>query len=152
MSTNSVTISSISGSYKNLVIIGRNISQSVSDNTLFRLNSITSSSYAWTRNRATGTSQASYSTDGDTSVEIFEVGTSNAWNYQGYFQLILPRYTETENHFYFLQSGSRRTNSRISDLVNGSIDTTAAISSFTIFGASGTTTFSTGTVYVYGES
>ena len=155
LSTNTVTISGISASYKNLYILARDISTSVNDNVLVRLNSDTGSNYSFSRIRVSGTSLAGYSATTETYIEAVETHTSSAWNLEGFVQMSIPRYTESEiKSFYMNGIGSSGSTSatKKSDWRVGSFNSTSAISSITIFAESGTTTFSSGTVYVYGEA
>jgi hypothetical protein len=152
LSTNTVTISSISGSYKYLHVIVKDLSSSANDNIQIRFNSNTGSNYAWSRIRVTGSTVGGSNATGNTSIDIMESFTSSAWNNAGFMEMIIPRYTETEIKAIYLRSLGSGASSRKVDWTQGTFNSTSAISSITIFCEAGATTFSSGTVYVYGVS
>jgi hypothetical protein len=153
LSTNSVTISSISGSYKNLYILARDISVSTNDNVNMRFNSDSGSNYSEGRIRISNTTLTGNSTLTATYIEILEAHTSNAWNLEGFFQMTIPRYAESEIKSFWCGSlGSQNGSTKKSDMRQGSFNSTSAISSITVYCEGGGTTFSSGTVYVYGVS
>lgn len=152
LSTNSTTISAISGSYKNLYVVGRAIYSSANDNVQFRLNSDTGSNYAWSRIRVTGSTVTGANATGNTSIDLMEINTGSAWNTAGYFELLIPRYIESEIKAVWFRSLGSGTSARKVDWTQGSFNSTSAISAITIFNETGGTTFSGGTVYVYGVS
>ena len=149
---NSVTISSISGSHKILYLVGRNIVSSANENVQIRFNSDSGSNYAWTRIRVTGTADTYTNATGNTSIDLMEDFTNTDFNRAGFFQFTIPRYSETEiKAFYFNSLGSTSTQRKV-DWVQGTYNSTSAISSITILNEAGGTNFSSGTVYVYGVS
>jgi hypothetical protein len=153
LSGNSVTISTISGSYKNLYILARDISTSVNDNVNVRLNSDSGSNYSFGRLRITGTTLNGYSTLAETYIETVETHNSSAWNLEGFFEITIPRYAESEIKSFWMGSlGSQNGSTKKSDWRQGSYNSTSAISSVTVYCEAGGTTFGSGTVYVYGVS
>lgn len=153
LSTNSVTISGISGSYKNLYILARDISVSTNDNVNVRLNSDSGSNYSEGRLRVAGGTVTGNSTLTATYIEGLEAHNSSAWNLEGFFQMTIPRYTESEiKSFWMAALGSQNNTTKKSDWRQGSFNSTSAISSITVYCEGGGTTFSSGTVYVYGVS
>jgi hypothetical protein len=153
LSTNSVTISGISGSYKSLYIIGRDISSSANDNVQVRFNSDGNSNYAWTHVRVTGSTVTGGNATGNTSVDLLEIFTSSTWNQEGFCEFIIPRYAESEIKAYYIRSlGLNNSSVRKVDWRQGSYNSTSAISSIEFFNEAGATTFSSGTIYVYGVS
>jgi hypothetical protein len=149
---NSVTISSISGSYKHLYIYARDISLSTNDNVNVRLNSDSGSNYSFSRIRLSDTTLTGYSPATLTYIEILEAIASAAWNEEGFFELTIPRYTENEIKAFWNNAIGKGPTSKKSDWRHGSFNSTSAISSVTVFAEAGGTTFSSGTVYVYGVS
>jgi hypothetical protein len=150
---NSVTISGISGSYKNLYLVGRSIYSSTNENVQLRLNSDTGSNYAWSRVRVTGTTVVGGNATTNTSIDLLEDFSGSTWNTAGFLELSIPRYTESEIHAIWLRSlGSGDPAPRKVDWTQGTWNNTSAITAITIFNESGGTTFSGGTVYVYGVS
>ena len=149
-SGSSVTISSISGSYKNLFILGRDISLSANDNVNFRFNSDTGSNYAFGRIRLTDTTLIGYSIDAETQFEGLEAFTSSAWNKEAFFEMTIPRYSETEIKSIYMRTIGQSPTVKKCDWRQGSFNSTSAISSVTLF--TGGATYSSGTVYVYGVS
>lgn len=148
---NSVTISSISGSYKHLYILGRTISMTANDNLNLRLNSDSGSNYSMGRLRLTGTTIVGFSAT-QTNIEIAEIDTSTSWDQRGYFYITIPRYTESELKSYWCESVGRSPSALKTDWRHGVYNSTSAISSVTLYCEAGGTNFSTGTVYVYGVS
>ena len=153
LSTNSVTISGISGSYKNLYILARDISVSTNDNVNMRFNSDSGSNYSEGRIRIATSTVTGNSTLTATYIEILEAHNSSAWNLEGFFQMTIPRYAESEiKSFWCASLGSQNGSTKKSDMRQGSFNSTSAISSITVYCEGGATTFSSGTVYVYGVS
>ena len=152
LSTNTVTISSISGSYKDLYVIVRDLSASANDNIQIRFNSNTGSNYAWSSVRVSGSTVVGGNATGNTNIDILESFTSSAWNNAGFMEMVIPRYSETEIKAIYIRSLGSGSSSRKVDWRNATFNSTAAISSITIYCEAGATTFSSGTVYVYGVS
>jgi len=149
----SVTVSSISGSYKNLILVMKNLVASVDSTQLYlRLNGITTSSYAYGAVRNIGTTVTGVASISDTKWQIVDrVPSTSGVLTTGNGQVKIYRYTDTDFVFGDWQtngsgnSGADATNSA----GTGKFDNTAAITSVTLFPDSGTFT---GTLYVYGEN
>ncbi len=153
LSTNSTTISSISGSYKHIHVIGRGIYSSANENIQIRFNSDTGSNYAWSRIRVSGSTVTGANATTNTSIDLLEDFTGSTWNTAGFFELLIPRYTESEIKAIWLRSlGSGDPAPRKVDWTQGTWNSTSAITSITIRNEGAGTTFSGGTVYVYGVS
>lgn len=145
-----VTSSSLSGSYKNLVCIYKNVYTSTSDTSYIRLNSDTSSNYAFAT--VIGTSSATASNDAGTSyIRWISTGNNSGAKQKATGVLRVYRYTDTDQVAVqgagFVYPGS---NVATTDIVNGVYDNSAAIT--TISFIVGGSTWSGGTVYIYGES
>lgn len=154
LSGSTTTISSINTTYKHLYIVGKGIEANAANVQVFgRINGITSSSYTYAGVGDRLTSGV-ISNEGIDQTSFF-VGQSNgvAVGYKDlcHFRLDFPRYSETEYKYYQLQSyGTNDTlnSNRIMWWVNGIWNDTAAITSLTFF--TSTSTFSAGTIYIYG--
>ncbi len=142
----SFTISSINQTYTNLYILGTNLSATGNAELNFRINGDTGSNYMFASPfSANATLQASFSnsaTEGDAGA----IGTTTAYNVAAFFEMTIPRYTETELKKIHVRSGYATSSTQY--MVGGtSWDNTAAITSLTFFQSG---TFSSGTVYIYG--
>ena len=155
----SVTVSSISQSYKDLRIIIRDVYVSSSDDEFFRLNSDTGSNYNYRDINTVVTSGSGGS--GSLSCSAYEdfskmpvMGSKDdsAVNRRSYAVIDIFRYTESQPKMTvstaYYCAGS--TPNRSMKLVNGIYNSNTAISSFTYFPDSGT--FSAGNIYIYGVS
>ena len=150
LSGSSTTISSISGSYKNLKIVLRNVYASANTSLLFRVNG-SSASYTWA-----GTANVSSSSTvigGGYNTSSFQISYNMTTSVNGlnwlYGVIEIPRYSESQTPFiesnvYFGVTDSSRQSS------TGIWDNNGPITSVTFL--PGTGTFSGGTVYIYGES
>ena len=159
LSGSSVTVSSISQSYKHLQIIIRDVYVSTSDDEFFRLNSDTGNNYNYRNINTVVTSGSGGS--GSLSCSAYEdfskmpvMGSKDdsAVNRRAYAVIDIFRYTESEPKMtvstsYYSAGG---TPNRSMQLVNGIYNSNTAISSFTYFPDTGT--FSAGTIYIYGVS
>jgi hypothetical protein len=148
----SVTVSSISGSYKNLQIVIKGMYASTNDDGVFlRLNGDTGAKYQYANYRVI-TSTVSGASDGDgTRIENFFAtnATTSAVARVGSAVLNLYRYTDTDT----VQGDWWSIAASNSDVIAAqkgqfSYDCTAAIDSITI--APYTANFSGGTMYIYG--
>ena len=143
LSGSSTTISSISGSYTNLLIIGLGTYASADAGVKIWLNgNTTATNYQIDQISGIGTGISYQSVN---SSDFFQSTTNNAWNRAGSFQIFIPRYAETEYKCIYL---SERV--RADRFFTGTMEfnSTAAISSIAFELSSGT--WSGGTVYVYG--
>jgi hypothetical protein len=155
LSGSSTTISSISGSYKNLYIVGKGIEGNATDiQVTCRINGITSASYTYggVGDRITGTVALTNEGIDQTSFFVTQTRTT-AVGYKdlSHFVLEFPRYAETEYKFYQNESyacNDTANGNRIFWYVNGIWNDTAAITSLTFLAS--TSSFSAGTIYIYG--
>jgi hypothetical protein len=150
LSGSSTTISSISGSYTDLQIVGIGISLSATDDLFYRFNGVTTNSYANKRYRLIG-GAVSGGDDTNTSSSFFAaMGTGTTYDQIGNFITNIPRYAASEFHpIYTTAKGYlSSTSNSIFTHTAGAADISAAITSITILTTGAT--FSTGTVYLYG--
>jgi hypothetical protein len=148
----SVTVSSISGSYKNLQIVLKNIYQSANDDGVFlRLNGDTGTKYQFGNYRIVNTTLSAQTNTADDRIENFLATSTTAAtaSRMGTAVLNLYRYTDTD----IVQGDWVAVAASNADVVAAttgqfSYDCTAAISSVTF--ATYTGTFSGGTIYIYG--
>ena len=146
----SVTVSSISQSYKHLLILCRDLYLSTPENLRFRLNGDTGSNYFAHIIRFRTTTQIEANTD--TSSILISAPSISAYDEKVKFEMNLYRYTETEQKIFNSRALSKPSaaigyESRYNMY---SYNSTTAISSFTLFPDGGT--FSSGTLYIYGVS
>jgi hypothetical protein len=150
----STTISSISSAYKHLYIVGKAIEGNATDIQVnCRINGITSGSYSFggLGDRLTG---ATLNNNGIDQTSFFVTQTrTTAVGYKdlSHFVLQFPRYSETEYKFYQNQAYAANDSvdsNRIMWWVNGIWNDTGAINSLTFIAS--TSTFSAGTIYIYG--
>jgi hypothetical protein len=152
LSSTSVTVSSISGSYKNLVLMVKNGNNNAGDSFYWHFNGDTGANYYWTGYRLDGTSQTIYNQYSGNSVGIpFVYEQSNQATNLAQSVTKLYRYTDTDVVYLETNSfaGNSGTSARKRVDISGIYDNTAAITSVTLRSASGT--FS-GTLYIYGEN
>ena len=143
----STTISSISGSYKNLQIILKNTDNSGDDTVFFQLNGDTGANYYYAGFRIVGGVQTLYNQVATTKVHtIYGDGTTAVRAGQAVINLY--RYTDTDVVFFNVNSYDGYSGASDTIMANGIYDNTAAITSITIIANSGT--FSGGTAYIYG--
>ena len=146
----SVTVSSISQSYKHLLILCRDLYLSQSENLRFRLNGDTGSNYFAHIIRFRASTLIESNTD--TSSILVTAPSISAYDEKVKFEMNLYRYTETEQKIFNSRALSKPTaaigyESRYNLY---SYNSTTAITSFTLFPDGGT--FSSGTLYIYGVS
>jgi hypothetical protein len=147
LSGSSVTSSTISGSYTNLVIIGRGVYLSGASNIYFRYNGDTASNYQY---RVTKNASSLSTANATGTFGYFGgFGTGTAYNTIGVFDAEIQRYSSTEYKIFSTRA--------IADFTGFGTEwwetlnqwnNTAAITSITI--AIGSGTFSGGSVYIYG--
>lgn len=155
----SVTVSSISQSYKDLRIIIRDVYVSSSDDEFFRLNSDSGSNYSSriidtvvTGGSGSSGTLSTYAWDAFTKMQVMGKNSDTAVDKRGYAVIDIFRYTESEPKMTFSQAyfAAGSTPNRSMRLVNGVYNSNTAVSSFTYFPDTGT--FSAGTIYIYGVS
>jgi hypothetical protein len=145
----SVTVSSISQSYKHLLILCKEMYLNQQENVNYRLNGDTGSNYF--NSCITFGSTTVIGNSSGTSNILSSVPTGTGFDEKAYFEFWIYRYAETE-----YKIGVHRHRSKISGTTYQSrygqhaYNSTTAISSFTLFPDAGT--FSGGTLYIYGVS
>ena len=147
LSGSSVTSSTISGSYTDLVIVGRGVYLSGASNIYFRYNGDSGSNYQY---RVTKNASALSTANAAGTFGYFGgFGTGTAYNTIGVFDGEIKRYSSTEYKIFSTRA--------IADFTGFGTEwwetlnqwnNTAAITSITI--AIGSGTFSGGSVYIYG--
>lgn len=144
-----VTISSISGSYKNLVVVIKGANSTAGGYFLnMRLNGDTGTNYSWGQSIYNGAA-VGYNGIGNTVMSLTELNTvASGVTYVSDVLLTIPRYTDTSGN-QLVTGGGWIGNVR-GGYAFGGIYTnrTAAITSITF--NIPTTTFAAGTVYLYG--
>ena len=145
----STTVSSISGSYKNLILMLKNVSNDAGDSIFFRLNGDTGNNYYNATIRQLGTTLTSEQFNPGTRYR-FEYGQNTGATNLDQAVIRIYRYTDTDVVYIEANSYSGVTaGNRNFMMSTGIYDNSAAVTSVTILGASGNTT---GTLYIYGES
>lgn len=145
LSGSSVTISSIDQTYKNLFIFCNNVYNSANGQLRLRLNGDTGSNYEYAYIEAYNSVVGSY-TGTAAFLDIGDLKTTSTPN--GYAQITIPRYAETELHAIYGSGRGSDGSSKFNWLFNHTYTSTTAISSITILPSTGT--MSGGTVYIYG--
>ena len=140
----SVSITSISGSYKNLVLYLQNASLATAGEIRFTINSLTSPygySYA---------SNGSLSTSGTSGVAYGYLGNFPAYQDSTSVTCTFPNYAMTSSrpHWHAFGGQYPSNGSPMAVLVWGALNNGVAISSLQLFPGSGN--FNTGTYYLYG--
>jgi len=148
----SVTVSSISGSYKNLQIVIKGMYASVNDDGVFlRLNGDTGAKYQYANYRiVTATVSGASDADGTRIENFFATNAStSAATRLGSAVVNLYRYTDTDTvQGDFWTIAASNTDVIATQIGQFSYDCTAAVDSITI--APYTGNFSGGTMYIYG--
>ena len=150
LSGTSVTISSISGSYKHLLLLGKDLYSSASAEKLWlRCNGDTGSVYSNISIRTIGTTlEGGFDLSGVFYPLVDRMQTATTIDKLGSFALWLYRYTDTDTVNLFGNAYGNNGTSPYCDTKVGRYDGTAAITSLTV--ASSSTMY--GTVYLYGVS
>jgi hypothetical protein len=151
LSGTSVTVSSISGSYKNLFIYAKNVNTSGNDYVRVRLNGDTGTNYRGSTFELDGATLGGYTG----SYTFFSAGASSTntdFSNKNSSRLTIFRYTDTSLIDYEMAAIGYTGSSKFMETNQGRYNASAAITSVTFFTNSGTNTFSNGTLYIYGES
>ena len=155
LSGTSTTISSISGSYKDLVIVVRNLVGSAGDSLFFRFNGITAVSnyYGFYTTGGNGATSGAFKTSAPASLAWATSGKiiiENALSTSGIsFEIVAQDYTKnTAPKAFAITAANRETGDGFQGVAH-LIGTTAAVSSFTI-GSNGGSVTMTGSVLIYG--
>jgi hypothetical protein len=146
----SVTISSISGSYKHLLLLGKDLySSAVAEKLNVRFNADTGSVYSQISIRTIGTTVSGTNDLSNTSYPVVDrMQTATTIDKLGSFALWIYRYTDTDTVNLFSNAYGNNGTDPYGDTKVGRYDGTAAITSLTVLSAS--TMY--GTVYLYGVS
>jgi hypothetical protein len=153
LSGSTTTVSSISGSYKNLILIVKNVVTSADSTQVYlRMNGITTSNYAYGTVRNINTTVQGVASMASDKWQVFDRTPSTSGVLTtGNGRITIYRYTDTD--FVFGDWQTNGSNNVGADFTNsagtGKFDNTAAITSVTLFPDSGTFT---GTLYIYGEN
>ena len=150
LSGTSTTVSSISGSYKNLVLMVKNGSNSTGDTLYYRFNGDTGNNYYYSGTRNDGGTQSIINTNANNWIGTIYQNNSGATNLMQSVTT-LYRYTDTDVVYFESRCYSGITSGTARQLtnLNGIYDNSAAITSVTVTSASGN--FS-GTLYIYGAN
>jgi hypothetical protein len=150
LSGTSTTVSSISGSYKNLILMIKNASNSAGDSLRWRFNGDSNANYYYAGIRTDGSTSAIYNVNAAAQIEAVYQNSSGATNLMQNV-VNLYRYTDTDVTYFHSHSyaGITGANARQSTQIAGIYDNSAAITSVTVTSNSGN--FS-GTLYIYGEN
>jgi len=145
----STTISSISGSYTNLFVYGKDIYiASGTDDLRFRFNGDTASNYTNLYFDFAGSTLGGYVATSNMILGT-ALRTSTTWSNKGTFEMNIIKYTDTSNIAYSEIGQGYSGTTLVGQQVWGKYNASAAVSSLTVFTNSGAT-FSGGTVYLYG--
>jgi hypothetical protein len=145
LSGSSTTISSIPSTYTNLVFVMKDVSVNATVyEGWFRFNGLSTSIYDGGYNQFTGSS-----IEGDIGTgTLIKYGTPNSSSTNPIYAIAtIPRYASSDVRKFITMTGSKQGSSR-NIFCNGCVQIAGAISSITI-GITGTT-YTSGTVYLYG--
>jgi hypothetical protein len=147
----SVSITSIPGTYKHLLVVVKDArSSTASIDVIMRFNNDSGSNYAYSAVRNTGTTLAGRSsTSNDGFYDLITTPSATTAKNQGQLEIFIPFYTATDQVGIHYQSYGNNGTSAVNYAGGGVYDGTAAITEIS-FTAQATYTFSAGTVYVYG--
>jgi hypothetical protein len=145
----SVTISGISGSYKNLLVIGTGITSSNNTDSSFRFNSNTSSVYSAYNINYINTSLTG-NVSNSTLISGSAVGTSTAYSDTTNFTMNIYRYSEASEFKNITIYSKSRSTVDVGRWTTASFGSNTAISSITYTLDAGT--LATGNIYIYGVS
>jgi len=149
LATGTTTISGISGSYKHLFLIVKNVYLSGSGEQVYlRMNGDSGNNYAFGRVETVGTSVAGAGSAATSEVILSRSTNSSAAKNMGQYQISIPRYTDTNQVSFFCDLYSSDSTTYFSRTLNGVYDCSAAITSISLVTSLGT--FSGGTAYLYG--
>jgi hypothetical protein len=151
LSTGTTTVSSISGSYKNLILMCKNVNSSAGDVIFLRFNTDTGNNYNTAQIRQSATTLVSEQYNPGDKYRIDYQSNSGATNLvQAVIRLY--RYTDTADVIYIeanSYSGITSGTARNFMMSTGIYDNSAAVDSVTVLTPSGNLS---GTLYIYGES
>jgi hypothetical protein len=149
LSSNSVTVSSISGAHTDLNIVANGISLAATDQVLLRFNGITASSYYYAELQVEDNAAYPATNTSQTNIQVSHMIDSSDYDRVGSFEFTIPRYSVAEQHTFFMSAkGSFSAVNKFFTKICR-VDTAAAITSITIFTISGNN-FNAGNLYIYG--
>lgn len=147
----STTISGISQDYVNLYIVGKGLNQGGNASYYFRLNgNDTAADYSGQQLFCSVGGSPAVDFSNANNGDFGQLGTRTSWNGQGYFQMTINRYTETENKL--ISSDFRVHLVSAPDIPRSyltltAFNSTTAITSIKFVAGTGS---HDGTVYIYG--
>jgi hypothetical protein len=149
LSSNSVTVSSISGAYTDLKIVVNGISLASTDQVLLRFNGITTGLYYYAELQVEDNASYPATNTAQTNIQVSHMISTSDYDKVGSFEFTIPRYSVAEQHTFFMSAkGSFSALNKFFTKICR-VDTAAAIDSVTIFTYAGAN-FSAGNLYIYG--
>lgn len=149
LSGNSVTVSSISGSYTDLKVVANGISLASTDQVLLRFNGITAGSYFYAELQVEDNASYPATNTAQTSIQVSHMISTSDYDKVGSLEFTIPRYSVAEQHTFFMSAKGRFSTANKFFTKICRVDTAAAITSITVFTISGNN-FSAGNLYIYG--
>lgn len=143
----STTISSISGSYKHLLVMIKGAYTTGADNICLQFNGDSGTKYGNRMFRVTGTT-VDAATANNTFIRLSEASTNTDWSNVNNGEFWVWRYTDTSNIEVSSSFGGYDGSAKTGNINEGRYNAAAAVTSITI--ALTFYSFSAGTVYVYG--
>jgi hypothetical protein len=143
----STTISSISGSYKHLLVMIKDAYTTGADTITLQFNGTTSSNYGNRMFRVTGTTLDA-ATANNTYIRLSEASSNTDWSNVNNGEFWVWRYTDTSNIEVSSSFAGYDGSAKTGTINEGRFNASAAVTSITI-GLTGNS-FSAGTVYIYG--
>ena len=151
LSGTSTTSSSLSGSYKNLVVYVKNTQGSVLEDMILRFNSDTGNNYSWNLSQVTGSTAGASTLLAGNYMYFGLLNNTADIIKQTHGSIKIYGYTNTDSVYVECRSSAKDNSAQRAYFVNGIYDNSAAITTITFIG--GTSTFAAGsTAYIYGES
>ena len=149
LSSNSVTVSSISGAYTDLKIVVNGISLASTDQVMLRFNGITTGLYYYAELQVEDGTAYPATNTAQTNVQVSHMISTSDYDKVGSFEFTIPRYSVAEQHTFFMSAkGTFSTNNKFFTKICR-VDTALAIDSITVYTISGNN-FSAGNLYIYG--
>jgi hypothetical protein len=147
LSGTSTTISSISGSYKHLLVVVKGAYATNSDTITLQFNGVTTSNYGNRMFRVTGTT-VDATTSNNSYIRVSEASSNTDWSNVNNGEFWVWRYTDTSNITVSSKFAGYDGSAKTGTINEGRFNASAAVTSITL----GLTaySFSAGTVYVYG--
>ena len=151
LSGTSTTSSTLSGSYKNLVVYVKNTQGSVLEDMILRFNSDTGNNYSWNLSQITGSTAGASTLLAGNYMYFGLLNNTADIIKQTHGSIKIYGYTNTDSVYVECRSSAKDNTAQRAYFVNGIYDNSAAISTITFIG--GAASFQSGsTAYIYGES